>query len=84
MKKKIVCCCCFLLLSLFSCKAVQKQSSEKQLERFGGSRLAAQVFNRWQGDQKEAEGTRLEVLDRVHSEQIQKIHGIIGKVRNKY
>ena len=85
MGKKILFCGFLLITILFSCNSYKKQEPERTSDdTFAGSRLAAQVFNRWKGDQKEAEGTRLQILERVKSEDVQKIHEDMVKIRNRF
>jgi hypothetical protein len=75
---------CFLsVVILCGCSAPKKEMANKPKE-FAGSRLAAQVFNRWNGDQRDAQKTRLEALEQVQGDQVQDIHETISKVRYKY
>ena len=85
MKKKVLFCCFLLITILFSCNSYKKQEQERTSDdSFAGSRLAAQVFNRWRGDQREVQGTRLEALERIKSEDVQKIYEDMSKIRNRF
>ena len=78
--------CLVIAAALFSCSAQKGEvaSVSRSKSEFVGSRLAAQVFNRWEHDQFEATGKNFEVSKAAQCETMERIHHYVSQVRNKY
>lgn len=71
-----------LIAIMFSCS--HKEEAPAQPVKFAGSRLAAQVFNRWERQQAEVQEQQVTTLEEGEHVKIQKIHKFIVQVKNKY